>query len=102
MPATADDQVLVLVELHAERPAADMGEDFAMLEVRAGEADDVAVAGAAVEPVLPVQDHVLGAFDLVQADRFGIDQAIVLGEGRCRCRASATAPATSGTRAGLT
>ena len=56
-----DDQVLVVVELHAERAAADMGEDLAVLEVRAGEADDVAVAGAAVEAVLPIEDDVLRA-----------------------------------------
>ncbi len=29
----ADDEVLVLVELHAERPAADMGEHLALLKV---------------------------------------------------------------------
>ena len=92
-----DDQVLVLVELHAKRPSADMGEDFAMLEVRAGEADDVAVAGAAVESVLPIEDDVLGTLHLVEADRFGVDQAIVLGEGRAAARASATAQSTSGT-----
>ena len=77
-----DDQVLVLVELHAERPSADMGEDVAMLEVRAGEANDVAVAGAAVEPVVPIEDDVLGTLDLIEADGFSVDQAVVLGEGR--------------------
>ena len=82
MPATATIRFSSLVELHAERPAADMGEDFAMLEVRAGEADDVAVAGAAVEPVLPVENDVLGPLHLIEADRFRIDQAVVLGEGR--------------------
>ncbi len=77
-----DDQVLVLVELHAERPAADMGEDLALLEVRAGETDDVAVAGAAVEPVLPIENDVLGTLDLVEADSFSVDQPVVLREGR--------------------
>ena len=97
-----DDQVLVLVELHAERPSADMGEDLALLEVRAGEADDVAVAGAAVEPVVPIEDDVLGTLDLVEADGFGVDQAVVLGEGRVAAALAATARSTSGTAAGLT
>ena len=77
-----DDQILVLVELHPERAAADMGEDFALFEVRAGETDDVAVAGAAVEPVLPVEDDVLRAFDLIESDGLGVDQPVILGIGR--------------------
>ena len=59
-----------------------MGEDLSMFEVRAGEADDVAVARGAVKAVLPIEDDVLGAFDLVEPNRFGIDQPIVLREGR--------------------
>ena len=77
-----DDQVLVPVELHAERPSADMGEDIALLEVRAGETNDVAVAGAAVEPVVPIEDDVLGTLHLVEADGLGVDQAVVLGKRR--------------------
>src|SRR5690349_19526783 len=40
----ADDEVLVAIELHAERPAADMREDFPVFEVAARETDDIAVA----------------------------------------------------------
>ena len=59
-----------------------MREDLAMLEVRTGEANDVAVAGAAVDPVLPVDNHILGALDLVEPDRLGMNQPVVLREGR--------------------
>src|SRR5271154_4295904 len=47
----AYDEVLLPVELHAERSTADMCEHFALLEVGAGKADDVAVASAAVDPI---------------------------------------------------
>ncbi len=77
-----DDQVLVAIELHAERPAADMGEHLAGFEIRPGEADHVAVAGRAVEPALAVEDDILGALDPVDADRLCVDQAVVLRVGR--------------------
>ena len=99
--ADANDQIFVLVELHAIRPAADMGKHFAVFEDSAGKTDDVAVAGTAVNPVLPVEDHVFGTLNLVQADRFRAEQSVVLRERRAAVGRSEGA-ATSGTCAGLT
>jgi len=82
MPATATTRFSSRVELHAERPAADMGEHLADLEVRPREANDIAVAGRAVEPALPIENDVLGSFDLIEADRLRMDQPVVLGVGR--------------------
>ncbi len=79
-----------------------MGEDFAMLEVRPGEADDIAIAGAAVEPVVPIENDVLGTLDLIEADRFGVDQPVVLGKGRVAAALAAMAIDASGNAAGLT
>ena len=81
-----DDQVLVPVELHAERPPADMGEHLAGLEIRARETNDVAVAGRAIEPVLAIEDDILGSLDLIKADRLRVDQPVVLGVGRIGSR----------------
>ena len=83
--ADADDQVFVLVELHAERTAADMGEHLALLETLAGEADDVAVARRAVETILAIEDDVFGTFDLIEADRLCTDQPVVLRKWRTGC-----------------
>src|SRR6202020_2178811 len=37
---------------------------------------------AAVKPVLPIEDDVLRAFDLIESNRLGIDQPVILSEGR--------------------
>ena len=102
MPGDRDDQVFVPVELHAERPAADMREDLALFEVRAREADDVAVAGRAVNAVLAIEDDVLRPLDLVEADRLCIDQAVVLRVRRGGAGLRPKAPARTSTKAGLT
>ena len=66
--ADADDQVAVAVEGQAERMAADMGEDLVPRVVRREEADDVAMARAAIEVVVAVEDDVLRPFDLPKPD----------------------------------
>src|SRR5579883_1297204 len=59
-----------------------MGEDLAMLEIGAGEADDVAIARTAIEPVLAVEDHVLRPLHLIEADRLDAEEPVVLRERR--------------------
>ena len=67
--ADADVEVVVAVEGHAERRAADVREDLHALVVGREEAHDVAVARAGVEVVVAVEDHVLRAFDAAEADQ---------------------------------
>ena len=71
----ADDQIAVAVERQAERAAADMGEDLPLLVVGPEEADDVAVAVAAIEIVVAVEDDVLRALDLAEPDELDIWRA---------------------------
>ena len=59
-----------------------MGEDFALFEPLARKADDVAVAGRAVQAILPIENDVLGTFDLIESDRLRADEPIVLRVGR--------------------
>ena len=66
--ADADEEIAVAVERHAERMAADMGEDLVALVVGPEEAHDVAVAGAAIEIVVAIEDDVLRALDLAEPD----------------------------------
>src|SRR6516164_243416 len=81
-----DDQVLVSIELHSERPAADMRKDLAGFEVGTREADDVAVTGRTVEAVLAIQNTILRSLNLIEADRLGVNEARVLSVGRGRVR----------------
>ena len=67
--ADADIEVVVAVERHAERLAADMGVDLHPLVVGREEADDVAVARAGVEIVVAVEDHVFRRLDAAEADQ---------------------------------
>ena len=80
-PGDANDEVLIPIELHPQRSAADVSEYLTTLEIGSRKADDVAVAGASVDPVLPVDDHVLGTLDLVEPDCLGMNQPVVLSEG---------------------
>ena len=73
----ADVQVLMAVQRQAQRNAADMGKYFHALIVRCKEPDDVTVARARVEVVVPIQDDVFRAFDATQADRRSGPQAVV-------------------------
>ena len=75
--ADADEQIALAVEGHAERMAADMGKDLMARVVGAEEADDVAVAGAAIEVVVAVENDVLGPFDLAKADDLDGPQLVV-------------------------
>ena len=75
--ADADIEIALAVEGHAERSAADMGEDLHALVVGREEADDVAVAGAAVEVVVAVEDDVLRPFDPAEADQLDVAQLVV-------------------------
>ena len=51
-----------------------MAKHFRRLVVRAKESNDVAMARAGIEVAFLVQDHVLWAFDLTQADRTRLAQ----------------------------
>jgi len=66
-----------LVEGHAERVAADMREHFRALMIGAEEAHDVAMARAAIEIVVAIEDDVLRPFDLAEADDLDGAQAVV-------------------------
>ncbi len=63
----ADDEIVVAVEREAERPAADMGEDLPRLVIGAEEPHDVAIAIAAIEMAVAVDDDVFRTFDLPPA-----------------------------------
>ena len=67
--ADADVEIVVAVEGHAERLAADVREDLHALVVGREEADDVAVARAGVEVVVAVEDHVFGRLDPAETDQ---------------------------------
>ena len=80
--ADADLEGAVAIEGEAEREAAGMGEDLGAPVVGGEEADDLAVAGAAVEVVVVVEDDVLGALELAEADRLCGRQPVVERVGR--------------------
>ena len=79
--ADAAQQIAGAVEGEAKRKAADMGEDFRALIVGREEADDLAMARAAIEMIVAVQDDVLGPFQLAEADRRRFGQPVVEGIG---------------------
>ena len=47
-----------------------MGEDFGALVIGREETDDLAMARAAIEMIVTVEDHVLRSFEFTQADMF--------------------------------
>ena len=61
-----------------------MAEDLPFLVVRREEAQHIAMPRPAIEVAFIVKDHILGAFNLAQADQFDIGQLVVVGVGRCR------------------
>ena len=63
-----------------------MGEDFPAFIVGGEEANDLTMAGAAVKMIIAVEDHILRALKLAQADIFGARNAVVEGIGRGRLR----------------
>src|SRR5271165_4442578 len=75
-----DEQVLVAIEGEPEGAAADARKVFADAIVGGEKADDRAVAVDGVEIVPAIQDYVLGSLDLVERDRLGVLQPIVLGK----------------------
>ena len=75
--ADADEQVALAVKGHAKRVTADMSKDLVARMIGAEEADDVAVAGAAIEIVVAVQNDVLGPFDLAKSDHLDGPQLVV-------------------------
>ena len=79
-------ETVILVEGHAERPAADMGEDFMPGVVGREEADDVALPRAGVDVVVRVENDVFGSVDLAQANDLGVAEAVVHRIGRRRGR----------------
>ena len=92
--ADADIEIVVAVEGHAERLAADMGEDLHLLVVGRQETHDVAVARARVEVVVAVEDDVFRRLDAAEADQRHVAQLVVLRErARCRVRSKRLAPA---------
>ena len=78
--ADADIEIVVAVERHAERLAADMGEDLHLLVVGRHETDDVAVARAGIEIVVAVENDVFRRLDAADADQRDVAQLVVLGE----------------------
>ena len=89
MAPTQADQIAGAVEGQAERKAADMGEHFRAPVVGREEADDLAMARAAIEVVVAVEDDVLRPFQLAEADMLGLRQAVVERVAACRSRAAA-------------
>ena len=79
--ADADIEIVVAVEGHAERLAADMGEDFHLRVVGRLETHDVAVARAGIEIVVAVEDDVLRRLDAAEPDQRDVAQLVVLREG---------------------
>ena len=75
--ADAHVEVVVLVERHAQRRAADVRIDLHALVVGRKEPHDVAVARAGVQVVVAVEDHVFRAFDAAQADDLDALQLVV-------------------------
>ena len=65
------------IKRHAERRAADVRKDLHALVVGREKADDVAVARAAVQIVVAVEDHVFGAFDAAEPDHRHVAQLVV-------------------------
>ena len=61
--ADADIEIVLTVERHPQRLAADMGEHFHPLVVRREKADDVAMARAGVKIVVAIENHILGRLD---------------------------------------
>ena len=78
----ADEETVILVEGHAERPAADMGEDFVSSVIGSEKADDVALPRAGVDVVVPVENDVFGSVDLAQTNDLGVAEAVVHRIGR--------------------
>ena len=58
-----------------------MGIDLMRLVVGRGKADDIAVACAAIEVIVVVEDDILGGFDIGKADDLDVLQPVVEGEG---------------------
>ena len=54
-----------------------MREDLGAPVVGREETDDLAMARAAIEIVVAVEHHVLGAFELAEADVFGVGDPVV-------------------------
>ena len=76
--ADADIEIVFAVERHAERLAADMGEDFHCLVVGREKSDDISVARAGVKIVVPIENDVLRRFDSAQSDQRHVTQLVVL------------------------
>ena len=98
--ADADVEVVLAVEGHAERRAADVREDLHPLVVGREEADDVAVARAGVEVVVAVEDHVFRALDAAEADRRRRPQPVVQRPGGAAVGARSRATAACRGRSG--
>ena len=58
-----------------------MGEDSAAPVIGREKANDLAMAGAAIEVILLIEDDILGTFELAEPDRLGRGQAVVEREG---------------------
>ena len=97
--ADADIEIVLAVERHAERLAADMGEHLHLLVVGRQEAHDVAVARAGIEIVVAVEDDVFRRLDAAEPDQRHVAQLVVLRERR-RCRARSRPPAPARDRSG--
>ncbi len=78
--ADADIEIVLAVERHAERLAADMGEHLHLLIVGRQEAHDVAVARAGIEIVVAVEDDVFRRLDAAEPDQRHVAQLVVLRE----------------------
>ena len=69
-----------------------MGEELAAPVIRCEKANDLAMAGAAIEVILLIEDDILGTFELAKPDRLGRGQAVVEREGAGRSRKGGLAP----------
>ena len=76
--ADANIEVVLAIEGHAERLAADMGVHLHLLVIGRKEADDVAVARSRIEIVVAVEDDVLRRLDAAEPDQRDVAQLVVL------------------------
>ena len=90
--ADADIEIVGPVERHAERLAADMGEDLHLFVVGREEAHDVAMARPGIEIVVSIEDDVLRRLDPPQPDQADAGQPVVLHEGRVAADADRLEP----------
>ena len=76
--ANADIKVVMPIKRHAQRRATNVGVDFHAFVIGRKKPDDVAVTRTGIEVVVPVQNHILRAFNSAQPNHLDIAQFVVL------------------------